>query len=68
MEYKNTQNILAAYAEWKGNFGKIGTMLGTRYEQTWEKVKFEQGKGDDLIKITAISYRAPASLTPSLQA
>ena len=38
MEYKNTQNILAAYAEWKGNFGKIGTMLGTRYEQTWEKV------------------------------
>lgn len=50
MEYKNTQNILAAYAEWKGNFGKIGTMLGTRYEQTWEKVKFEQGKGDNFDK------------------
>ena len=50
MEYKNTQSILAAYAEWKGNFGKWGTMLGTRYEQTWEKVKFEQGKGDDFDK------------------
>ena len=50
MEYKNTQNILAAYAEWKGNFGKWGTMMGTRYEQTWEKVKFEQGKGDDFDK------------------
>ena len=50
MEYKNNQSILAAYAEWKGNFGKIGTMLGTRYEQTWEKVKFEQGKGDDFDK------------------
>ncbi len=63
MEYKNTQNILAAYAEWKGNFGKIGTMLGTRYEQTWEKVKFEQGKGDDfdkdygnLVPSASISY------------
>ena len=50
MEYKNTQNILAAYAEWKGNFGKWGTMMGTRYEQTWEKVKFEQGKGEDFNK------------------
>lgn len=50
MEYKNTQNILAAYAEWKGNFGKWGTMMGTRYEQTWEKVKFEQGKGADFDK------------------
>ena len=63
MEYKNTQNILAAYAEWKGNFGKIGTMLGTRYEQPWEKVKFEQGKGDDfdkdygnLVPSASISY------------
>ena len=50
MEYKNNQSILAAYAEWKGNFGKWGTMMGTRYEQTWEKVKFEQGKGDDFNK------------------
>ncbi len=69
MEYKNTQNILAAYAEWKGNFGKIGTMLGTRYEQTWEKVKFEQGKGDNfdknygnLVPSASLSYSiAPGS-------
>ena len=69
MEYKNTQNILAAYAEWKGNFGKIGTMLGTRYEQTWEKVKFEQGKGDNfdknygnLVPSASLSY----SITPGV--
>lgn len=68
MEYKNTQNILAAYAEWKGNFGKWGTMMGTRYEQTWEKVKFEQGKGDDFDKQYGNQYLAPAFPTTSLQA
>lgn len=50
MEYKNTQNILAAYAEWKGNFGKWGTKLGSRYEYTWENVKYELGNGDDFKK------------------
>ena len=37
--------------------------MGTRYEQTWEKVKFEQGKGDDfdkdygnLVPSASISY------------
>lgn len=43
-------------------------MMGTRYEQTWEKVKFEQGKGDDFDNSTAISYLAPAFPTTSLQA
>lgn len=50
MEYKNTQNILAAYAEWKGKFGNWGTMLGERYEYTWENVKYELGNGDDFKK------------------
>lgn len=50
MEYKNNQNILAAYTEWKGTFGKWSTKVGTRYEHTWEKVDFQQGKGDDFSK------------------
>lgn len=50
MEYKNTQNILAAYTEWKGTFGKWSTKVGARYEHTWEKVDFKLGKGDDFNK------------------
>ena len=50
VEYKNTQNILAAYAEWKGSFGKWSTKAGARYEHTWEKVDFKQGKGEDFDK------------------
>ena len=50
MEYKNTQNILAAYAEWKGTFGKVSTKAGARYEHTWEKAEYEAGKGDDFKK------------------
>ena len=50
MEYKNTQDILAAYAEWKGKFGKWSTVLGSRYEYTWEKVRYELGNGDDFKK------------------
>lgn len=50
MEYKNNQDILAAYAEWKGKYGKWGTTLGTRYEHTWEKAKYANGKGEDFDK------------------
>lgn len=50
VEYKNQQSILAAYAEWNGKFGSLGTKLGTRYEHTWEKVTFKQGNGEDFQK------------------
>lgn len=50
VNYKNNQSILAAYGEWKGSFGNWGTMAGVRYEHTWEKVKFEEGKGDNFDK------------------
>lgn len=63
MEYQNTQNILAAYAEWKGTFGKVSTKAGTRYEHTWEKAEYEAGKGDDfkrnygnLVPSASLSY------------
>ena len=50
MEYKNTQSILAGYAEWKGTFGKVSTKAGARYEQTWEKAEYASGNGDDFKK------------------
>lgn len=63
MEYQNTQNILAAYAEWKGTFGKVSTKAGARYEHTWERAEYEAGKGDDfkrnygnLVPSASLSY------------
>lgn len=63
MEYQNTQNILAAYAEWKGTFGKVSTKAGARYEHTWEKAEYEAGKGDgfqrnygNLVPSASLSY------------
>ena len=63
MEYQNTQNILAAYAEWKGTFGKVSTKAGSRYEHTWEKAEYEAGKGDgfqrnygNLVPSASLSY------------
>lgn len=50
VEYNNTQDILAAYAEWKAKWGKLGSVLGGRYEYTWENVKYKQGNGDDFKK------------------
>lgn len=46
-EYNNNVDILAGYAEYNGSFGHFSTRLGARYEQTWERVKFEHGAGED---------------------
>lgn len=46
-EYKNKVNILAGYAEYSGSFGHFAARAGARYEQTWEKVSFLHGAGDD---------------------
>lgn len=55
-EYRNT--ILAGYGEYAGNWGKVGTKAGLRYEQTWQDVEYHLGNGDDFKK----SY---GSLVPS---
>lgn len=47
VNYKNTQDILAAYAEYVGNYGNFSTKEGLRYEHTWEKVDFIQGAGEN---------------------
>ena len=54
--YKNT--ILAGYAEYAGQFGKVGTKAGLRYEQTWQDVEYRLGQGQDF----STSY---GSLVPS---
>ena len=50
MDYKNTQSILAEYAEYSATMGKFGAKAGLRYEHTWEKVNFIVGSGSDFKK------------------
>ena len=54
--YKNT--ILAGYAEYTGQFGKVGTKAGVRFEETWQNVEYRLGQGQDF----STSY---GSLVPS---
>ena len=50
VDYKNTQSILAEYAEYSATMGKLGAKAGLRYEHTWEKVNFIVGSGSDFKK------------------
>ena len=50
VNYKNTQSILAEYAEYNATMGKFGAKAGLRYEYTWEKVNFIVGSGADFKK------------------
>lgn len=50
VDYKNTQSILAEYAEYSATMGKFGAKAGLRYEHTWEKVNFIVGSGADFKK------------------
>ncbi|WP_456104450.1 TonB-dependent receptor domain-containing protein [Prevotella sp.] len=50
VNYKNTQRILAEYAEYNATMGKFGAKAGLRYEHTWEKVNFIVGSGADFNK------------------
>ena len=69
VEYENTQGILAAYAEWKAQWGKLGSVMGGRYEYTWEDVKYKLGSGDDfkkhygvLVPSASLSYGLAAGM------
>lgn len=69
VKYDNTQGILAAYAEWKAQWGKFGSVLGGRYEYTWENVKYKLGNGDDfkkrygvLVPSASLSYGLAAGM------
>ena len=58
-EYRHTNDIAAAYAEYEAKAGIFGAKAGLRYEHTWQKVDFVQGTGDDF----DIDY---GNLVPSL--
>lgn len=66
-EYNNTVDILAGYAEYNGTFGKFSTRLGARYEQSWEKVKFEHGAGENFHRNYG-NFVPTASFTWSMKA
>ena len=46
-DYRYTNNIAAAYAEYSGSFGKWGLKAGGRYEHTWQSVEYKQGTTPD---------------------
>ncbi|MCE2616606.1 TonB-dependent receptor domain-containing protein [Phocaeicola oris] len=50
MFYKHNDGILAGYAEYAGQFGKVGFKSGLRYEHTWQDVKYVFGSGSDFTK------------------
>ena len=47
LNYKNQNDILAAYAEYDGKWGKWGFKGGVRYEHTWQNVKYLVGDGEN---------------------
>ena len=47
VEYSHDNDIAAAYAEYDARFGIVGAKTGLRYEHTFQKVKYLQGKGSD---------------------
>lgn len=68
-EYDYKNSILAGYAEFVGKFGKWSGKAGLRYEQTWQRVNYHLGNGDDfttnygnLVPSASLSYSfAPAT-------
>ena len=50
LDYRYTNNILAGYAEYEGNFSKVGLKGGLRYEHTWLNVDYKKGEGEDFNK------------------
>ena len=67
-EYKYNNSILAGYAELVSRFGNFSSKAGLRYEQTWQDVSYQLGKGNDfsthygnLVPSASLSY----SLNPA---
>ncbi|MBO4476358.1 MAG: TonB-dependent receptor family protein, partial [Bacteroidales bacterium] len=61
--YKYTNSIGAAYAEYSGTFGKWGIKAGGRYEHTWQDIYYNYSKGTDPdVSINYGSFVPSASL------
>ncbi|MBO5550166.1 MAG: TonB-dependent receptor [Prevotella sp.] len=68
-EYQYKNSILAGYAELVSRFGNFSSKAGVRYEQTWQDVSYQLGKGSDfstsygnLVPSASLSY----NLSPSM--
>lgn len=69
VNYKNTQNILAEYAEYSATLGKLAAKAGLRYEKTWENVEFILGPGanfkknyDNLVPSASLTYNIKSGM------
>lgn len=49
-DYSNTDQIGALYAELENRWQKWSLKAGLRYEQTWQKVKYNEGNGENFTK------------------
>jgi len=49
-DYTHTDQIGAVYAELDNHWASWSVKGGLRYEQTWQKVKYNQGNGSDFTK------------------
>lgn len=59
--YDFFNNIGAVYAEYNGKYGQLGFKAGLRYEHTWQKVEFVQGRNFSLdygsaVPVASIQY------------
>ena len=64
--YHHFNDIVAAYSEYAGTFGKASFKAGLRYEHTWEKVSYANGTGyntgyDNLVPNFSLQYNLGAS-------
>lgn len=50
VDYRYTNRIAAAYAEYELNLGVFGAKAGMRYEHTWQDVSYKRGNGADFDK------------------
>lgn len=62
-DYKHTNDIAAAYAEYNFKTTKVNLKAGLRYEHTWQNVKYYSNNGDNfslnygnLVPSASISY------------
>lgn len=71
VDYSNTDQIGALYAELENRWMFLTVKAGLRYEHTWQNVKFNKGKGENFTKnygnlVPSASISMPLSMTSSI--
>ena len=66
-EYRHTNDIAAAYAEYDAKAGIFGAKAGLRYEHTWQNVEYIEGAGEDFsVNYGNLVPSVSLSLSPSM--